>query len=152
MSTITWSTLGTFTTAIAGASTAPTLKNLANNGQKIGSEIDVTGIRNLYADFELYCRFVTAPTAGGLVSLYFIQALDGTNYADGDDSVAPPQTAWAGVFPLRAVTTQQRIVLRHVLLPNTKFKPLLINKSGYAMTNTDNENILSIRQYSEEIT
>lgn len=148
---ILWSALGTYTTAIAGAGVAPTLKNLANGGQKIGNEIDNTSARDQYADWDLYCRFASSPSAGGSCDLYFIQAVDGTNYQDGDDSVAPPVTAYVGSFPVRAVTTQQRVDLRQVMLPATKFKPLLINNSGQAMTNTDNENILSYRPYDDEV-
>lgn len=148
---IKWSALGTFTTAIAGAGTAPTLKNLANNAQKLGNEIDNTSGRNIYADLDLFCRFQSAPSAGGTCEVYFIQSVDGTNYADGDDTVAPPITALVAVIPVRAVTTQQRIAYRQIVLPATKFKPLLINKSGQAMTNTDNENILSYRPYNEEV-
>jgi hypothetical protein len=36
-------------------------------------------------------------------------------------------------------------------LPPFNFKPLVINKSGQAMSNTDSENILSYRPYNEEI-
>ena len=146
-----WAPLGTYTTAIAGADVAPTLKNLANDGGKLGSEIDNATTRNMYADLDLLCRFQAAPSAGGYVAVYLIQAVDGTNYADGADAVVPAATTLVGTFPVRAVTTAQRVALRHVLLPATKFKPLLINKSGQAMTNTDDENVLSYRPYNEQI-
>jgi len=146
-----WSALDTYTTAIAGAGVAPTLKNLANAAQKIGNEIDATASRHILADWDLQCRFQSAPVAGGYVELYHIPAIDGTNYGDGDDSVAPPRSCWVGNFPVRAVTTQQRVPLPKVQQPATKFKPLVINKSGFAMTNTDNENILSFRAYEPEI-
>lgn len=148
---ILWSALGTYTTAIAGAGVAPTLKNLASGGQKIGNAIDNATAKDQYSDWDLYCRFGSAPSAGGSCDLYFIQAVNGTNYQDGDDSVAPPVTAYVGSFPVRAVTTQQRVALRGLLLPATLFKPLLINNSGQSMTNTDDENILSYRPYNDEI-
>lgn len=147
-----WSALGTYTTAIAGGADAPTLKNLANDGQKLGGEIDnATSARDMYADFDLLCKFQSAPSTGGYVALYLIQSVDGTNYADGTDSVAPPATALVGTFPVRAVTDAQRVALRHVLLPPTKFKPLVVNKSGQAMTDVNDENVLSYRPYNEEI-
>lgn len=146
-----WTALDTFTTAIAGAASAPTLKNLANNAQKIGNEIDATATRHILADWDLFCRFTSAPVAGGYIELYHIPAVDGTNYTDGDDTVAPPRSTWVGNFPVRAVTTQQRVALVKVQHPATKFKPLVINKSGFGMTNTDNENILSFRAYDPEI-
>ena len=149
---IKWSALGTFTTAIAGAAVAPTLKALANAGIKIGNEIDnATTARNMYADFDLLCKFQANPSVGGYIALYLVQAVDGTNYADGDDSTTPPTTALVGTFPVRAVTTAQRVALRHVLLPATKFKPMVVNLSGQAMTNTDDENFLSYRAYNEEL-
>ena len=148
---IKWSALGTLTTVINGADVAPTLKNLANNGQKLGAEVDNATDRNMYADFELLCKFQSAPSAGGYVALYLVQAVDGTNYADGSDSVAPPATTMVGTFPVRAVTDAQRVVVRHVLLPASKFKPLAVNKSGQSMTNVDAENVLTMRAYNEEL-
>jgi hypothetical protein len=85
------------------------------------------------------------------VSLYIIQADDDTNYQDGDDSVAPPESALIGVFPVRAVSTQQRICLPPIVLPPCLFKFLIINKGGQAFTNTDNENILKMRTFNNEI-
>jgi len=151
MATQKWSAYGTYTTAIAGSGTAPTLKNLANNGQKIGNEIDNTTTRYLYADWDLLCRFQTAPVVGGYVALYLIPTVDGTNYGDGDDSVAPAVTMWVGNFPVRAVNTAIRVSLRQIVMPPGKFKPLVVNKSGYAMTNTDAENVLSYRPFDEDI-
>lgn len=148
---IKWSALGTQTTVINGDDTAPTLKALANDARKLGAEVDNATARNMYADFELLCRFGSAPNVGGHAGLYLIQSVDGTNYADGDDSIVPPATAQVGTFPVRAVTDAQRVVLRRVLLPATKFKPLIINKSGQAMTNTDAENVLTMRAYNEEL-
>lgn len=147
---IKWSTtLGTYTTLIAGAASAPTLKNLANNAQKLGNEI--AGNRNRYCALELKCRFQVAPNTYGVVEVYFVPAVDNTQFADGDDSVAPGSIIRAASFPLRAVTTQQWLAECFVMLPPFDFKPLVINKSGQAMTNTDNENILSYRTYNEEV-
>jgi hypothetical protein len=148
---IKWSALGTQTTVINGADVAPTLKALADNASKLGAEVDNATDRNMYADFELLCKFGGAPSAGGYVALYLVQAVDGTNYADGSDSVAPPATTMVGTFPVRAVTDAQRVVVRHVLLPASKFKPLVVNKSGQAMTNVDAENVLTLRAYNEEL-
>lgn len=146
-----WSSPASATTVINGDTTAPTLKNLANAGQKIGSEVDNETGKNRFAAFDLYCRFQSAPSAGGYCALYLVPAVDGSNYGDGNDSVAPPSTYMVGMFPVRAVTTQQRVEMVSVPLPPFKFKPLLINQSGQAMTNTDNENVLKIRQYEEEL-
>ncbi len=144
-----WGAQGTFTMAIAGAASAPTLKNLANAGQKIGNAIDNSSNRYIYADWDLFCRFASSPSAGGYVALYLIPAVDGTNYTDGDDSVAPPPNLLIATFPVRAVSTAQRVSAIGLRLPNGVFKPLVVNVSGQAMTNTDNENVLSYRPYYE---
>lgn len=147
---IKWSgTLGTFTTLIDGSASTPTLKALASGGHKIGDAI--TGNRNRFCGIRLKCKFAVAPSAGGVVEIYFVPSIDGTTYGDGSDSVAPPVTFRATVLPVRAVTTQQYVDDAMVLLPPFDFKPLLINKSGQAMSNTDTENILSYRPYNEEV-
>lgn len=148
-----WSALGTFTTGIAGATTAPTLKNLANNGRKIGNTIDnsAAGVRNILSDWELKVTFAVAPAANSPVELYFVKAADGTNFEYGSDSIDPPPSALVGVFPCRAVSTVQRITLRGIVLPATVFQPFVYNKGGQAFTNVDNDSILSYVPYNEEI-
>lgn len=149
-SALKWSTPAATVNVILGAGVAPTLKNLANDGQKLGSEVNNETSKNRWAGFDLLCRFQVAPSTGGYCALYLVPAVNGTNYGDGDDSIAPPSTYLAGVFPVRAVTSAQRVELPLVAIPPFKFKPLLINKSGQAMTNTDGENTLDMRTYNEE--
>lgn len=148
-----WSAQGTFTTLIAGAASSPTLKNLASGARILGDAIDPTGSsdRYLYCDLDLYLRAASAPAAGAYVEVYFIKSVDGTNYEDGDASVAPPATALVARIPVRAVNTQQRIAHLRIVLPSCKFKPLFANTSGQALTNTDDENILSYRVYTEDV-
>jgi hypothetical protein len=148
-----WSALGTFTTAIAGATTAPTLKNLASAGRKIGNSIDnsAPGVRNILSDWELKVTFAVAPAANAPVELYLIKAPDGANFEYGSDSIDPPPSALVGVFPCRAVSTVQRITLRGIVLPATVFQPFIYNKGGQAFTNVDNDSILSFIVYNEEI-
>ena len=147
-----WSALDAYTTAIAGASTAPTLKNLASAGRKIGNALDFTGSgnRQMFIHWDLLVRFAVAPVAGAPVDLYLVPAIDGTNYADGSDSVDPPASCYVGSFDVGAVATQQRRPLLMIPLPNVIFKPLIINLAGQAFTNTDNENILSYRTFTPE--
>lgn len=144
-----WSAPSAFTTLIAGGASAPTLKNLANNGQKLGDAIDNNRAR--FADFDLLFRGATAPSAGGYCALYLVPRIDGTNFADGDDTVAPGASLHLCDFPSRAVTTAQRSAVQRVPIPPGDWKPLLVNKLGVALTNTDNENVLSYVTYGEEI-
>jgi hypothetical protein len=115
------------------------LNSLANNAGALGAEYD--NATNLYisAVFELSVTFGSAPTAGSTVDLYIIPAPDGTNYDDAVTGAAgsAPATAYAGGFPLRAVTTLQRVPLGiglsgPVPLPACKFKAFLLNRSGQA--------------------
>jgi hypothetical protein len=153
---IPYSALGSFTTAIAGAATAPTLKNLANSGRKIGNAIDLTGAgtaRNVLVYFELLWRNASAPAANAPIELYLIPSIDGTNYDDADDSTDPPASHLIYTFQTRAVATAQRRSNgpRPLILPAVKFKPFIYNKSGQAFTNTDNENVLSYRIVDYEV-
>lgn len=148
-----YTALNTFTTAIAGASSSPTLKNLSDASRKLGNEIDNTtssANRDTLSNWELKCKFGSSPTANKPVELYFIKCPDGTNYEYGDDSNDPPPTALAGVFPVQATTNAQRICLENISLPSCKFKPFIYNRSGQAFTNVDNDNILSYVTYNIE--
>lgn len=148
---IQWSALGTYTTIIAGAAVAPTLKSLAAAGQKLGGTVAGATERFQYGDFDLLCKYATAPAAGAHCQLYVIQSVNGTIYQDGDDTVAPPATAYVGSFPMRLVATAQRVSLRGILLPATDWKPLLINKGSTAFSAVNDENVLSYRPYNTEI-
>ena len=147
---IKWSALGTRTLVINGDATPPSLKNLANSARVLGNEIDNATDRNQYADWHVDLRFAVAPAAGSVVEVYFVEAHDGTNYEDGDSSTTPAKSP-AFIVPVRAVATQQKIVVPYILLPPFKFKPLLLNSSGQALTNTDNENRLYYRAYNDEV-
>lgn len=145
-----YSSAGTFTTAIDGTASTPTLKNLADSGRKIGNEIDNATTKATLSNWELKCKFGSSPTANRPVELYFIKAIDDTNYEYGDDSSDPPASALAGVFPVQSTTNAQRIALENVTLPNCRFKPYIYNRSGQAFTNVDSDNILSYRTFNIE--
>jgi hypothetical protein len=147
-----YTALGTFTLAIRGDGTAPTLKNLASGANKIGAEIDLTGSsdRQLSAVWQLRVRGASAFIAGEVVELYLVPSPDGTNYADGGDSVDPQKALLAFVFETRAVSTQLVQASRPLVLPPVKFKPLIKNATARGFTNTDDENQLHYRPYSVE--
>lgn len=145
-----WSALATHTLAIAGDASSPTLKNLASGSLILGDAIDWTADKSQFGLWQLRVRGASAFSSGGYVAVYFVLAQDGTNYEDGGTSVTPAK-APAMIFPVRAVNTQQIIVIPHALFPPSKFKPLLINSGGQAFTNTNDENQLHYRAYSDEI-
>lgn len=114
------------------------LNSLANNAGVLGAEYDNSAGLYMFGVFELNVTFGTNPTAGNTVDLYLIPAPDGTNYDDAvtGASGAAPITTYVGGFPVRAVTTAQKVPLGLGLtlinLPPTKFKAFLLNKSGQA--------------------
>lgn len=118
------------------------LNSLANNGTALGSAFDntqgQTGDGYTLCDLELLTgTWGGAPTANTGISFWFLTAQDGTNYEDGDNSTTPARAPDA-VFPLRAVTAAQRVVIR-TWVPWGKFKPLGKNDgSGQAMNASGN--------------
>src|SRR5687768_8222639 len=99
-----WAPYGTIATVLSTG-----LDALASNGKAISAAIDNGTALNMFDDLELAVTFGTGPTAGSVCELYLIPSIDGTNYTDGDASIDPPVTMLVGVFPLRAVTTAQRV-------------------------------------------
>lgn len=98
-------------------------------------------------DLELQVTFGTNPTANTGVTVWLLGSADGTNYEDGSSSVTPARLPDA-VFPVRAVTTAQRIN-RRVWCPWGLFKALVRNDgTGQAFAATGN--ILSIRPVTRE--
>lgn len=133
------------TTTIASLMTTE-LNSLANNAGALGVEYDNATNLYLWGYFELVVTYGTNPTAGNLVELYLVPAPDGTNYADNTTGASGTTSAnyYVGGFPLRAVTTAQRIGLTGasgsgpIWLPPCKFKAFVINKAGQAMAASGN--------------
>lgn len=125
------------------------LNSLANGSRVITAAIDNTSALDLWDDLELLVTFGVAPTAGLVCVLYMLISVDGTNYADGDASIAPPLTALVGSFPPRAVTSAQRIAVRGIQLPPLKFKYVLANSAGQTMAASGN--ILTRVPYKEQV-
>lgn len=113
------------------------LNSLANNGLAISPELTVAPQNYLEAEIEYLGAHAVAPTANTCMTLWILRALDGANYEDGSATVTPLRSPDA-FFPLRAVTTAQRIVKR-VLLPPGLFKILLKNDAtGQALAAASN--------------
>lgn len=149
MAKILYSTPGTLTLAIAGDASSPSLKNLANNTAVLSNAIATN--RDQYSDWRLRYRGASMPTAGRQVRGWFIiDPGDMGTYEDGAAGVFPVRQPDL-VFAVRAVATQQIIAVRNVLKPNGAFKILLLNDTGFAMTNTDDENQLHYSLYSDEV-
>lgn len=148
-SKILWSALSSPATCLNNEATVPTLKALASDTLVLGAEIVNAANKEQLGDFELLIRCAVLPTGAPYVEVFIVEALDGTNYEDGDVALRPARPA-SFVIPVRAVTTQQRIALTGIQLPPAKFKVLVVNKTGQALTNTNGENGLTLRTYSPE--
>lgn len=85
-----------------------------------------------YGVLELAVDFVSAPAAGGSCKVWMIQALDGTNYEDGDASDQPSNNAVVAVIDIRAVTEAQRRRSGLITLLPGKTKFLLTNDTDQA--------------------
>lgn len=136
MSTVQKWLLGSQTTLLSTA-----LNSLANNARALSAAFDDTigqaGDGYTLCDVELVVTYGSAPTVPSGCSMWFLGSQDGTNYEDGDASTTPGRLPDV-VFPLRAVTTAQRII-RRVWLPWGLTKALLINDgTGQAMAASGN--------------
>lgn len=127
------------------------LNSLANNAlvacTVFNNTVGSTGDGYVLCDVELVVTYGSAPTAGTGVSLWWLLAPDGTNYEDGSSSITPARMPDV-VFPLRAVTTAQRIV-RRVWLPWGLITPLLKN-DGTGQAFAASGNTLKVRPVTPE--
>jgi hypothetical protein len=106
------------------------MDSLANNALVAGSAYDNTqggsgGLGYVLGEFELVVTFGTAPSANSVIALWLLSRPDGTNYEDGGASLTPARAPDV-TFPIRAVTTAQRVVIIAPLRPGL-FTPLVKN-------------------------
>ena len=150
---IKYAALGSPITLIAGDGSSPTLKALASGASVVSAEYDNghADNRNRFAQIELACRAAVAPSGSPFFYLWFIRSIDGTTFTDGDPSVMPARVA-DHIINVRTVATQQRVAVPGLVeLPAGKFKVLLQNNTGQALTNTDGENVLRMVVVNDEI-
>jgi hypothetical protein len=123
------------------------LNSLANNALALSSAFNNVeggggGDGYTLCDLELLVTFPVAPTANTAVVVWLLGSQDGTNYEDGDASTTPARLPDA-VFPVRAVTSAQRII-RRIWLPWGLMKALL-KSDGTGQSFASSGNTLSIR-------
>jgi len=134
----TQTTLSSYATIATALSTE--LNSLANAASTAASSaIDNTSALDMWDDLEVNLgTFGSTPSAGAYLEIYLIPSVDGTNYADGSNSVAPAQELLVGSVSVRANTAAQRLVLRGVPIPPALFKYLIINRTGQALNASGN--------------
>lgn len=124
---------GTIGTWLSSGST------LTNNSLLLGSAITLTEAGYTRAVCELALTgFSGAVTANTGMSMWIIRQVDGTNYEDGDGTTPiTPARMPDVVFPLRAVSTAQRVSIPNIEVPPGLFKVLLKNDgTGVTMNAT----------------
>ena len=134
-----------FTAAIAAVLTTD-LNSLANAGTSAATAaLDNGTALDLFADLTLTVATQGgARTGGAHVTVYIVQALDGTNY---DDVHAGTAEIFA-VFSLDAATTARQITRRDIPIPPGLYKLFLVNNTGQAFAASGN--ILEHRMHSIE--
>lgn len=127
--------------SLASIITVADLDSLANGSGKLcGTGLDNTTTQADRAALYFTATFGSAPTANGLISVYLVPSMDGTNYADTVDGASPfvSYDYYAGAFQCRASASAQKIAIRGAgpgnwvtLLPK-KYKAYVINNCGVA--------------------
>jgi len=125
---------GTATTALSTG-----LNSLANNALVASSAITLSTGEPGYqrCEAEIVVTYGTAPTANTACVVWLLREVDGTNYEDGSSTVTPSRNPDL-VFPLRAVTTAQRIVVTGDLPPGSFVALLRNDGTGQAMAASGN--------------
>ena len=104
-----------------------TSTGLTSGSSVLSANITLTSANYTRADCELntgaWSGTVAANTA---VVVWLIRQVDGTNFEDGATGTDPARVPDM-VFPLRPVSTAQRIVIPNIELPRGLFKALLKN-------------------------
>jgi hypothetical protein len=125
---------GTATTVLSTG-----LNSLANNALVASSAITLSTGEPGYqrCEAEIVVTYGTAPTANTACVVWLLREVDGTNYEDGSSTVTPSRNPDL-VFPLRAVTTAQRIVVTGDLPPGSFVALLRNDGTGQAMAASGN--------------
>jgi hypothetical protein len=121
---------------------------LQNNATNPLFDNSQAGNQYFWADFELVVTFAAAPTAGTTVDIYILETLDGTNYGDGTTGLAVA-SHFVGSFPVRAVATAQRIMIRGIPLSPVKFQVQIYN-NGTGQAFAASGNTLKMLPYREQ--
>lgn len=115
--------------------TSGALDGLTSTSLAAASPVTLTNAGYVFGLFELTIKFGTAPTANTTINIWFLNAIDGSNYEDGSSSVTPQRNPDL-VFPLRNVNTTQRITKTARLPLSGTVTPLVLNNGSGQTTST----------------
>lgn len=112
------------------------LNSLANvTNSAASSAIDNTTLLDLYMDLELVIATQgSARVTGGVVAVYLVMALDGTNYGDVHETTAE----LVATFLLDSATTARRATVRDIPIPPGLFQLFVRNNTGQAFAASGN--------------
>jgi hypothetical protein len=116
------------------------LNSLGNNTMTAASSAIANQTNlDMYVDIEVNLASLS-PTTGAYVSLYLLEAVDGSNYpAQSDADLRLTVTQVLVIIPLgTTAATAQRIAVRNVVIPPGSFKIKLDNQSGVALAASGN--------------
>lgn len=139
----------TTTTSSAFAAIATVLSteynSLLNNTNTVASSaVDNSTVKDLYVDLELSVgTFSSARSAGGVIVVFLVTSLDGTNYGDINELTADT----IALFPLDASVTARRITRRDIPIPPGLFK-LFSRNAATGQTMPASGNTLKMRTHS----
>lgn len=151
MATNKWTDVGAVSLVIAGDASSPTLKNLANSGYILSSEVDPgAGSLDQYSHWRLRLKAST-PTKGVVAKCWFILDIGDAGSADITSGTNTPDRAPDFVFYGYAITTQQILqsVPAVVMRPPSPFQVLFQNTSGATLTNVNDENQLHASTFND---
>lgn len=127
------------------------LNALGIDANKLGAAIDFAASgtdRKLYMDIEFVLASVDlSAQTNPAFNVWMVPRTDGTNFADGDDSVNPAQRPDA-IVPFREFNGAQRVMIRRVITTPDQGKLLIENVTGAALAATGNT--VKINVYSEQ--
>jgi len=133
MGEVTWTSYGTWTTALSSE-----LDSLANDGLAISPAIDNSSDKKLFVDIEVYLASVDLSSQPNpAIYVWLIARTDGTNFEDGGSGVEPARMPDA-IIPLREVNGAQRVFARMLMATPDQFKILVQNKTGAALASSGN--------------
>lgn len=132
----------------SGGDETLTLTSLADDGGRAGDEHDFTATFPQLVRISLELDFNVAPTAGEIVEVYWASSHDGTNYdaeVTGIDGsfTQTERLQWVGALICTNDTDPQRQSWMYYL-PARYGVPVVINRSGQALTSTGTDQKLIV--------
>ena len=115
------------------------LNTLAHNTRAISAAQTPAG--QLLAYPELFtASFSGTPGVSASVQVWFIKAVDGTNYERGDASLAPARNPDFQIVipPTASMTNQRWSTVGPIQLPSVPYKVLILNLTGVAFAGSGN--------------